>query len=254
MRCYTWNVNGIRAVARKGRLPWRLLRDADLICLQETKAHVEQLDKAVAFPRGWHAYWSAAQPKGYSGVAILTREEPDEVLEGIGVRKFDREGRVLRARFGRLLVVSAYFPKSDHFGARYRYKLEFCRALRRFLLAQVEAGHDVLLLGDYNIAHRPIDLARPEENEDNPGFLPAERAWMTRFLASGFHDVFRERHPDLAGAYSWWSFRGRARAKNIGWRIDYGTTSARLAERVVAAGIHPEIRGSDHCPVSVFLS
>lgn len=254
MRCYSWNINGIRAAARRGQLPWRQLAGADVICLQETKAHVEQLEPEVAAPAGWHAFWSAGQRKGYSGVAVLTRERPDEVVEGLGIARFDREGRVLRVRFGDLLVVSAYFPKSDVEGERYAYKLAFCRAIRRALLDEVARGRSVLLLGDYNIAHRPIDLARPQENEGNPGFLPGERAWMTRFLRSGFHDVFRDRHPERDHAYSWWSYRTGAREKNIGWRIDYATATTALTLRIADAAIHPEVGGSDHCPVSVRLS
>ena len=253
MRCYGWNVNGIRAVARKGLLPWKQLPHADIFCLQETKAHVEQLDSEVSEPKGWHAYYSSSQPKGYSGVAIISRKEPDEVIEGLGVRKLDKEGRVLRARFGDLLVISAYFPKSKVEGPRFQYKLDFCRGILWFLKRQVDAGLHVLVMGDYNIAHEPIDLARPKENLETPGFLPEERSWMTRFLKSGFHDVFRERNPDLEGAYSWWSYRFGVREKNIGWRIDYGSVNTALLECVTDAAIHPNITGSDHCPVSVWL-
>jgi exodeoxyribonuclease-3 len=254
MRCYSWNVNGIRAAQRKDLLPWDQMSDADVICLQETKAHVEQLDPEIAEPPGWHATYSAGQRKGYSGVAVISRQRPDEVVEGLGVPKFDKEGRVISARFGDLLVISAYFPKSDFEEVRYEYKLAFCRAMRRFLLEHVESGRNVLLMGDYNIAHEPIDLARPKENRNNPGFLPKERAWLSRFLKSGFHDVYRERNPDRDGAYSWWSYRTGAREKNIGWRIDYGNVNHRLLDRVDDARIHPEVLGSDHCPVSVFLS
>ena len=254
MRAYSWNVNGIRAVQRKELLPWDQIQDADVICLQETKAHDEQLDPEVATPPGWHAHYSAGQRKGYSGVAVISREKPDEVVEGLGIPKFDKEGRVLRARFGELLVISAYFPKSDFADVRFRYKLEFCRAIRRFVLDEVDEGRHVLLMGDYNIAHQPIDLARPKENENNPGFYPKERNWMTRFLGSGFHDVFRERNPEADGKYSWWSYRAGAREKNIGWRIDYGTVNTGLLNRVVDAQIHPNVTGSDHCPVSVTLS
>ena len=253
MRCYSWNVNGIRAVARKGLLPWKQLPRADVFCLQESKAHVEQLDPEIREPKGWHAYYSKTQRKGYSGVAIISRKEPDEVIEGLGVRKLDQEGRVLRARYGDLLVISAYFPKSQPEGPRFEYKLDFCRGMRRFLKKQVDSGLNILLMGDYNIAHEPIDLARPKQNLQNPGFLPEERSWMSRYLKSGFHDVFRERNPDLEGAYSWWSYRFGVREKNIGWRIDYGTVNTDLLDRVTDAAVHPNITGSDHCPVSVRL-
>lgn len=253
MRCYSWNVNGIRAVARKGVLPWNQLPGADVFCLQETKAHVEQLDLEVREPKGWHAYYSCSQRKGYSGVAIISRVKPDEVVEGLSVSSLDQEGRVLRARFGKLLVVSAYFPKSQREGPRLQYKLDFCAGISRFLKEQVDKGLDVLLMGDYNIAHEPIDLARPKENLQNPGFLPEERSWMARFLDSGFHDVFRERNPDLQGAYSWWSYRFGVREKNIGWRIDYATVNTGIVGRVTDAAIHPTVMGSDHCPVSIIL-
>ena len=254
MRCYSWNVNGNRSVGRKELLPWDQLEDADVLCLQETKAHTEQLPPALAEPPGWHVLYSRGQRKGYSGVAVLSREKPDEMFEGIGVQKYDREGRVVGARFGELLVLSAYFPKSQVKGERFDYKLGFCRAIRTFLGKQREAGREILLMGDYNIAHQPIDLARAKANEGNPGYLPEERAWMTRFLAGGFHDVFRERNPDLEGAYSWWSYRFGVREKNIGWRLDYGTVTPALRDRGVDAAIHPQILGSDHCPVSVTLS
>jgi exodeoxyribonuclease-3 len=252
--CYTWNVNGIRALARKGILPWKVLSRADLICLQETKAHPGQLPPEIGAPKGWHAFWHSAARPGYSGTAVFARRPPDEVIAGLGAPKFDREGRVLALRYGELVVVSAYFPNSQEGGARLGYKLGFCRALLRWLRAAAAAGRSTLLLGDYNIAHQPIDLARPKENEESPGYLPEERAWMTRYLDAGFHDVFRERNPTLAGAYSWWSLRSGARERNVGWRIDYGTVSANLCGRVRNAAIHPEVLGSDHCPVSVRLS
>ena len=254
MRCYSWNVNGIRAVGRKGLLPWTQIDDADVLCLQETKAHVEQLDEEIRAPEGWHAYWSKGQRKGYSGVAVISRDEPDEVVEGIGKPKYDKEGRVIRARFGEVVVISAYFPKSQTEGPRFEYKLGFCRALRTFLKGLVEEGRQVVLLGDYNIAHEPIDLARPKENVGNPGFLPEERSWMSRFLKAGYHDVWRERNPERTDGYSWWSYRSGARERNIGWRIDYATVTSGLRDRVTDAGIHPEVTGSDHCPVSVELS
>ena len=176
-----------------------------------------------------------------------------ELAKKLTQLSLDQEGRVLRARCGDLLVISAYFPKSQPEGPRFEYKLAFCRGMRRFLKKQVDSGLNILLMGDYNIAHEPIDLARPKQNLENPGFLPEERSWMGRFLKSGFHDVFRERNPELESAYSWWSFRSGARARNVGWRIDYGTVSDNLRNEVTDAQIHPEIMGSDHCPVSVTM-
>lgn len=253
MRCYSWNVNGIRALATKDSLPWKVLPDADVLCLQETKAKPEQLDPAVVQPSGWHAFWHSAERPGYSSVAIISKARPDEVVAGLGDHRFDVEGRVLGVRFGNLAVITAYFPNSQELGARLDYKLGFCGAMERYLDGWKAKGCETLLMGDYNIAHQPIDLARPEDNEDCPGYLPEERAWFTRYLALGYRDVYRERNPGKAGAYSWWSYRGGARARNVGWRIDYGTTTPALASQVVDAGIHSAITGSDHCPVSIIL-
>ena len=252
MRLVTWNVNGIRACTKKGMIPWEAVPDSDIVGLQEVRANLDQIGP-LAEPDGWHASWFAAEKPGYSGVAIVSRAKPDEVVEGMDERDFDREGRVLSARFSDLLVVSAYFPNSQELGARIAYKLGFCAALERHLAAWRARGCETVLLGDYNIAHQPIDLARPDDNEQNPGYLPQERAWFSRYLSLGYRDVFRERNPGLTGAYSWWTMRGGARARNVGWRIDYATVSPALAARVTDARIHPTIMGSDHCPVSIDL-
>ena len=254
MRLYSWNVNGIRSVAKKNLLPWDVLGDGDVIGLQETKAQPQQLDPSLVAPPGWHAFWHSAEKPGYSGVAIVSKIKPDEIRVGLGDHQFDSEGRVLAARFGTLAVVNAYFPNSREAGARLGYKLSFCALMETYLQAWRDAGCEVVLLGDYNIAHQPIDLARPRENEKNAGYLPEERAWFSRYLSLGYRDVFRERNPTLTGAYSWWTARGGARERNVGWRIDFGTTTPALASRVTGAEIHPDIPGSDHCPVSVTLS
>lgn len=252
MLAVSWNVNGLRAVARKGILPWDAVPGTDIIGLQETKANIDQLGD-LAEPDGWHAAWFSAEKPGYSGTALLSRQKPDEIIEGMDAPAFDAEGRVIAMRFGTLVVISAYFPNSQEFGARIAYKLGFCAAMEAFLARWRAKGCETLLLGDYNIAHQPIDLARPNENVGNPGYLPQERAWFTRYLSLGYRDVFRERNPELKGAYSWWTYRSGARARNVGWRIDYGTTSPALAARVTDAQIHPAVEGSDHCPVSVRL-
>ena len=172
----------------------------------------------------------------------------------MGASKFDVEGRALGVRFGSLNVVSAYFPNAQEGGARLDYKIEFCRLMTRMLRSKVERGQDFVLTGDYNIAHAEIDLARPDDNHESPGFFPAERKAMTQFLAAGFHDVFRERHPQMTGAYTWWSMRTNARARNVGWRIDYTNVNARLRDRVKRTWILADVRGSDHCPVGIQLS
>ena len=253
MRCVTWNVNGIRAVLRKEIHPWSAVPDGDVVCLQETKAQPEQLTEDVLAPEGWHSYWHSAEKKGYSGVAIYTREAADEVITGMGDEDVDREGRVLGVRFGDRVFVSAYFPNSQDAGKRLDYKLAFCAGMERYLARLRDAGLKVLLTGDYNIAHRPIDLARPKQNEKNPGYLPEERAWFSRFVDLGYVDLFRALYPDAKDAYSWWSYRANARARNIGWRIDYVASCPQLREDLIDVHHHPEVLGSDHCPVSVDL-
>lgn len=254
MRCVSWNVNGIRAVARKDLLPWDQMKDVDIFCLQETKARTEQVKKAISDPKGWHSNWCSAQKPGYSGVAIYSREEPQEVIYGMGDDTYDDEGRVIGVTFDDLLVVSAYFPNSQEKGKRIDYKLGFCKRMEEYLAGWRDAGYKTLLLGDYNIAHKPIDLKRPESNGENPGYLPAEREWMTHYLSLGYHDVFREENPSLADAYSWWSYRTKARERNIGWRIDYATVSPELRDAVMECDIYAHIEGSDHCPVSIDIA
>ncbi|MBN2493992.1 MAG: exodeoxyribonuclease III [Deltaproteobacteria bacterium] len=253
MRCLSWNVNGIRALEKKAILAWEAVPGCDVVCLQETKAHPGQLPEGIASPAGWHAFWSSARKKGYSGVAVLTREPPDELIEGFGEARFDEEGRMLAVRFGRLVVASAYFPNSQPGGKRLDYKLGFCAAVERFLSAQRKKRRQVLLLGDFNIAHQPIDLARPESNESNPGYLPEERAWFDRFCELGYRDRFRDLHPGEPGHYTWWSYRTRARERNVGWRLDYAAATPGLADRVVEVVHHADVLGSDHCPLSAVI-
>lgn len=254
MKILTWNVNGLRAIHGKGFLPWLLRAKPDVLCLQEIKARPEQLDPALVEVKGYRSWFTPAKRPGYSGTAIYAREEPDEVWRGIGDDRFDDEGRVMGLRYGRLHVISAYFPNSQEGGARLRFKVDFCRRITQVLKARVAAGEDVVLTGDYNIAHEEIDLARPDDNHENPGFFPEERREMTAFLSSGFADVFREAHPRKAGAYTWWSYRTAARERNIGWRIDYTNVNAGLRGRVKRSWILPDVPGSDHCPVGLELA
>ena len=253
MKCATWNVNGIRALVRKDLAPWSVLADCDVLCLQETKAQPDQVPEAVRRPDGWHSFWHSAPKKGYAGGAVYCRPQPAEALEGLGVTRFEDEGRLLAVRFGRQLVVSAYFPNSQGEGRRLDYKLAFCAAMEKALAAWRKRRLQVLLMGDFNIAHRPIDLARPKENENNAGYLPEERAWFSRFAELGWVDVFRSQNPDLADAYTWWSYRGGARRRNVGWRLDYATADKTLAAKLGPVQHHSDIMGSDHCPVSVRL-
>jgi exodeoxyribonuclease III len=254
LRIATWNVNGIRAVAGKDRLPWQAIPGApEVIGVQETKAQEGQLAPAIAKPEGWHAFWHSAKKPGYSSTALFCRQAPDEYVAGLGDAQFDAEGRVQTVRIGDLAIVNAYFPNSQEAGKRLGYKLAFCAAMEEHLAGWLDRGCHTILIGDYNIAHRPIDLARPRENEGTAGYLPEERAWMDRYLELGYHDVFRERHPELTAAYTWWSQRGGARGRNVGWRIDYATVSAGLRDRVKGIEHHPAVEGSDHCPVSIAI-
>jgi exodeoxyribonuclease-3 len=252
VRCVSWNVNGIRAVHRKGIRPWDAVADAAIVCLQEVKARPDQVPPEVAAPPGWHAHWCSALRPGYAGVATFCRKPPTAVVVGLGRAEFDDEGRVLTVRFGRTHIVNAYFPNAQDGGARLAYKLAFCAALAEYL-ARLRRHGETLLVGDYNIAPTPIDLARPEDNETSPGYLPEERAWYAHYLGLGYHDVFRAEHPDLTGAYTWWSYRAGARARNVGWRIDHATVSPGLTGAATDVALHPDIEGSDHCPVSIAL-
>ena len=254
MKILSWNVNGLRAVHKKGFLPWVRTEKPDVLCLQEIKARPEQLAAELREIPGYEAAFTPARKAGYSGTAIYTRLKPDEIWTGVGESRFDDEGRVTAVRFGKLHVLSAYFPNSREGGARLPFKVDFCARITALLKARVARGHDVVLTGDYNIAHEEIDLARPDDNHESPGFFPAERRAMTDFLAAGFHDVFRERHPGRTGAYTWWSYRTAARTRNVGWRIDYTNVNARLRDRVRRAWILPEVHGSDHCPVGLQLT
>lgn len=247
IRIASWNVNGIRAAARKGLADIVVALDADIVCLQEVKASPDQLPDELRQMDGYHSYWASAERKGYSGVATYTRREPEQHTT-MQVERFDSEGRVLATEYDDFVIVNAYFPNSQDQGKRLAYKLDFGQTMQSFLAEYVRAGKSVVLSGDYNIAHTAIDLERPKENEQNPGYLPEEREWMDRFLGSGYVDTFRmfTREPRH---YSWWSYRTAARERNIGWRIDYHCVNSDAKERVKSAKIRPDIYGSDHCPV-----
>jgi exodeoxyribonuclease-3 len=252
VKLLSWNVNGIRACARKGFVDWLTTRSADVVCVQETRAEPDQLGDELLRPGGYRSYWHSAQKKGYSGVATYTKRRPSRVIEGLGIPRFDREGRVLVTEFRSLAVINAYFPNTQHDHARLRFKLEFCRAIRRRMDAYRAEGRNVVLCGDYNIAHSEIDLARPKENKNNAGFLPQERGWMDRFVRAGYVDTFRARCNE-PGHYTWWSQRFGVRERNIGWRLDYFFVNPDLKRRVRDAFIESEVRGSDHCPVGLGL-
>jgi exodeoxyribonuclease-3 len=255
LRVLSWNVNGLRACARKGFGDWLGRARPDVLGLQEVRALPDELPPELRAPRGFHVEWAPAERRGYSGVALWSRRKPDAVRHGLGVRRFDVEGRFVLARFGRLVVANGYFPKGSgqlRDNSRVPYKLAFYRAVFRRLERLRRSGHRVLVLGDLNTAHREIDLARPRENAHTSGFLPEERAELDRWLRAGWVDCFRAFEPG-AGHYTWWSQRLGARARNVGWRIDYVLASP-AAMRFVRAAFHqPEALGSDHCPVGVVV-
>jgi len=255
VRVLSWNVNGLRACAKKGFARWLSRCGAEVVALQEVRALPEQLPGTLADPRRWHACFAPAERRGYSGVALYSRRKPDAVETSLGEERFDREGRLQIARFGRLVVANGYFPKGDGPGrdnSRVPYKLDFYRAVFDRVQRLRRGGYRVLVVGDWNTAHREVDLARPKDNTKNSGFLPEERAEVDRWIRAGWVDAFRRFEPG-PGHYTWWSQRGGARERNVGWRIDYVLASP-AAMRFVRGAFHqPRVRGSDHCPVGVDL-
>jgi len=255
MRIISWNVNGLRACHKKGYLKFLAKSRADIVALQEVRAFPEQLEARLRSPRGWHTCFAPAQRPGYSGVAIYSRQEPDRVETTLGEEMFDVEGRFIVAHFGRMAIASVYFPKGsgrDRDNSRVGYKLDFYREVFERVTKLRRRG-PVFVVGDYNTAHEAIDLARPKGNLKSSGFLPEERAEISRWLAAGWVDTFRRQHPGEPDHYSWWRQFGGARENNVGWRIDYVLASPSAARRVTDAFIWPTVTGSDHCPVGVDL-
>jgi exodeoxyribonuclease-3 len=247
-------VNGLRACARKGFVAWLERSGAEIVCVQEVRAREAELPDALRAPPGWHAHFVAGERPGYSGVGLYSRRAPDALLPGLGAPRFDREGRLLIARFGRLAIASAYFPKGSgklRDNSRVPYKLAWSRALFRRVEGLRRAGLRVLVLGDWNTAPTELDLARPRDNARTSGFLPEERAEVARWLSAGWVDVFRHFHPGQPGHYTWWRQWGGAREKNVGWRIDYALASPAAMRFVRGAFIAPGVHGSDHCPMGV---
>ncbi len=247
-RIISYNVNGIRAAIKKGFLEWMTAVDADIICLQETKAQIEQIPVLEIEALGYRTYWYSAQKKGYSGVAILSKETPDHVEYGMGIKKYDDEGRFIRADIGDLSVVSAYHPSGSSGELRQAFKMEWLDDYRKYVDELKKTRPRLILSGDYNICHKPIDIHDPIRNVKSSGFLPEEREWISNFIDSGFIDTFRHFN-DEPHHYSWWSYRANARAKNLGWRIDYHMASQSLSDKLKRALILPDAHHSDHCPI-----
>ncbi len=255
MRIISWNVNGIRSCVKKGFLDWLGTCDAEIVGLQEVRAREDQLPEEVKQPADWSGHWWPAERPGYSGVGLLSRRAPDAVETSLSEDRFDIEGRIQISRFGRLLVVNGYFPNGNGKNrdlSRIPYKLDFYRQLFDLLEPARQRGEPVLVMGDFNTAHREIDLARPKQNAKTSGFRPEEREELDRWIRSGWTDTFRHYNSD-GGHYSWWSQRFGVREKNIGWRLDMVLASEGAMPFLRAATIHSETLGSDHCPVSVDL-
>jgi exodeoxyribonuclease-3 len=249
----SWNVNGIRAAARKGFLDWLEQAQPDMLGLQETKAHPDQLTKALRQPPGYTTIWASAEKKGYSGVALYTKTEPLDVTVGLGVEEYDREGRTIVATYPQFVLIVAYFPNGGRDLSRVPFKMAYKRDLLAYCNQLVASGRHVVFCGDVNTAHQEIDLARPKSNQQNTGFLPHERAWIDQAIEAGYVDTFRSLYPEKTDAYTWWHMISRARERNVGWRLDYFFVNQGLAAAVVDATIHHEVYGSDHCPVSLTL-
>ena len=247
MKLISWNVNGLRAAVTKGFMESFNELDADIFCLQETKLQPDQI--SLELP-GYEQYWNSAVKKGYSGTAVFTRIKPLSVTNGIGIEEHDQEGRVITAEYDNFYLVCCYTPNSQRELARLEYRMTWEDAFRNYLL-ELDEKKPVILCGDLNVAHQEIDLKNPKTNRKNAGFSDEERAKMTELLGAGFTDTFRHLYPDTIEEYSWWSYMGKARERNTGWRIDYFITSKRLDDKIQEAKIHQQIFGSDHCPVEL---
>jgi len=253
LRIITLNLNGIRSAASKGVLDWLAAQKADVVCLQEVKAQLPDLAPALLNPAPYTGHFSCAEKKGYSGVGLYCRKEPDKITAGFGSKEFDAEGRYLRADYGKLSVISVYQPSGSSSDERQQAKFRFMRAFMPHLAKLKAEGREIVLCGDWNIAHKEIDLKNWRSNQKNSGFLPEERAWLSRvFDEQGWVDVYRRLHPDTTGeAYTWWSNRGQAWAKNVGWRIDYHIATPGIAAKAKKATVFKAQRFSDHAPLIV---
>ncbi len=254
MRITSWNVNGLRAALKKGVAAWWEAEAPDVLCLQEVRAFPEQIPAGVRRALdAHHATWYPAERPGYSGVATFSRLEPLDVVKGLGEPRFDIEGRVIETRFPDFTLFNVYFPNGGRDHSRVPYKLDFFARLLEICDARLARGEPVIVCGDFNIAHREIDLANPRENVNTTGFLPEERVWIDRYLEHGFVDAFRALYPERV-QYTWWTYRFRARERNIGWRIDYFLVSEGLLPHVRDVIVHQDVFGSDHCPVTLEIA
>jgi exodeoxyribonuclease-3 len=243
-----WNVNGIRAVMKRGFLDWLAREAPDILCLQETKATPADLPEELIYPAGYHTYWNNPEKKGYAGVATFTRQKPLKVLNGFSLPEFDREGRVIISEYPGFTLLNIYFPNGKQSEERLKFKMDFYNAFLDYIEPLRKDGKKLIICGDVNTAHKEIDLARPKENSKISGFLPEERAWLDKFVARGYIDTFRHFNQE-PGQYTWWDVKSRARERNIGWRIDYFFVTENLKSQLIKAAIMSEVTGSDHCPI-----
>jgi len=249
----SWNVNGIRAVYAKGFLDWLREEKPDILCIQETKATEEQLPDELKEVKGYHTFFASAERKGYSGVGQYSRLEPENVRNGFGIPRFDSEGRILISDYGRFVLFNIYFPNGKQSKERLRYKMDFYNAFLEHADALRKKGKGIIACGDFNTAHKEIDLARPKENSKVSGFLPEERAWLDKFVDHGYVDTFRmfNTKPEQ---YTWWDVKTKSRERNVGWRIDYFFVSEDLREKVRSSYMLTDVMGSDHCPICIELT
>jgi len=252
MRILSWNVNGIRAVERKGFLEWLYRESPDILCVQETKAYPKQLNEELSQPRGYHAYWSYPEKKGYSGVATFTKEKPLDIHYDLTDKGFDVEGRIITIEYPDFILLNVYFPNGKRDEERLKYKLDFYELALKFV-ERIKTQNDRLIIcGDFNTAHKEIDLANPKSHKNTSGFLPVERAWIDKLVTHHYIDTFRHFNKEPK-QYTWWDLRTGARKRNVGWRLDYLFVSENLLNSVTEAFIMPEVTGSDHCPVGIEL-
>lgn len=252
LRLISWNVNGIRASHKKGLLDWFKKENPDILCLQETKAHPDQLVEELKNVDGYESHFSSAERKGYSGVVTYTKLKPVNVQQGIGKREFDSEGRFIIIEFDEFILFNIYFPNGKASSERLQYKMDFYNVFLKHCKKLLKQNKKIVVCGDVNTAHKEIDIARPKENSDVSGFLPQEREWIDKFLSAGFIDTFRMFNGEPEN-YTWWDMITRARERNVGWRIDYFYASENLKNNIKSASIHSSVMGSDHCPIELEL-
>lgn len=254
MKIISWNTNGLRATAKQGFFTPLFKYKPDILCLQETKVEPDQLLEEVRNVSGYFSYFSyPKEKKGYSGVAIYTKEKPKEIFYGMGVKKLDTEGRMVGVKYKDFTLINCYFPNGGQGPHRLKYKLEFYEAFLKFILKLRKNGERVIFCGDVNTAHEAIDLARPKENADVTGFLPIERAWLNKVVKNNFVDVWREQNPNKKDVYTYWDIKTRARDRNVGWRIDYFFADQKIFSKIKDSGIMSDYYGSDHCPITLEL-